>query len=237
MASFKGDKETHLDKLIHASQKKMVDDIQLSERQLIPYFDEAMAEIDEARCQPLQLQQRRKSQHQMKAATPQTGKVHSTPVDNAQRKRGDRTDKKHQEGLNSKVKAENTNNNVSPNSTRKAKGKKATNGDSLHPQQKAGLRKHHRDPSQKQLHTFSADGPSAVVQSNLSHATPPRVKRHVVNEANEANESSGSAALGTARFAGPAFVNSPTPESLPIPTGSLLALHETVDKIQAGLVL
>lgn len=239
MSSFKGDKEMHLDKLIQASQRKVVNDFSLSERQLVPYFDGSMAKIDEAHCQPLQQRSHLGAKHTNAGATPPSknskqSNSHSTPITSggAQRKRGDRMEKKNQEALNSNVKqnakAENTNSNANanstPHSTRKSKGKKSTNGESTvvpAQQRAAGLRKHNRDPSQKQLQ----------ISEDVPLARSPRVKRHVVDAINEPST------VSAARFAGPAFVNSPTPDSLPIPTTSLLALYETVDRIQAGLVL
>ena len=236
-SSFKGDKEMHLDKLIQASQRKVVDDFSLSERQLVPFFDGSMAKIDEAHCQPLQQRSHLGVKH-TNGATPPSKNIkhsnsHSTPIaSGAQRKRGDRTEKKNQEALNGNVKqnvkAENTNansnTNSTPHSTRKSKGKKSTNGESTvvpSQQRAAGLRKHNRDSSQKQLQ----------ISEDVPLARSPRVKRHVVDAISELST------VSSARFAGPAFVNSPTPDSLPIPTTSLLALHETVDRIQAGLVL
>ncbi len=71
-------------------------------------------------------------------------------------------------------------------------------------------------PQQQQLQQFDNSGSSKPRSPTQEHAeyvvslaTPPRV----------------AAELPAVRFAGPAYTNSPTPDSLPIPTSSLLAQH------------
>lgn len=97
-------------------------------------------------------------------------------------------------------------------------------------------RKHHRDPSSKHLPGLALPGggtiPAASTQqvpSSSGRQSPPR-KRQEQNFYDTASSN-------PAKFAGPAFTNSPMPDDLPIPTTSLLLMHEAADRMAQGLML
>lgn len=87
-------------------------------------------------------------------------------------------------------------------------------------------RKHHRDPSQKNLTSLAAE--PAAPQASSRRQSPPRKRQEHIDAAYPAEPSS--------KFAGPAFTISPMPDSLPIPTTSLL-MTQAADRMKSGLVI
>lgn len=120
---------------------------------------------------------------------------------------------------------------ASKTNSRKGKGKKQ---DAEKAQQAAhnpapNARKHHRDPSHKHLPYLASSNPSTT----SGRASPPRKRQ----EGSLQGDVTGPARQPlTPRFAGPAFVNSPMPDSLPIPA-TLLGMQDTADRMRSGLVL
>ena len=111
------------------------------------------------------------------------------------------------------------------------------------PATSADGRKHRRDPSAKNLPQLAATASSAralpakaAAQAAAASALKPRAVVRPVNSAASLTPVRVSTPpapnpLSGSKFAGPAFTNSPTPDSLPIPTSSLLmaeALHTTL---------
>ena len=124
-------------------------------------------------------------------------------------------------------------------------------------------RKHHRDPSTKSLPSLAATASVPGLQQS-GRASPPRKRAETApqptskpavsgrRKGDSARELHGGitpaepalaqqqAALAhstsASRFAGPAFTNSPTPDSLPLPTSSLL-LAQAAEHLGARLQL
>lgn len=92
------------------------------------------------------------------------------------------------------------------------------------PQEAGSSRKHHRDPSAKNLPGLAAAPPAA----------PPPRKRQEQGGVDTPPQPAGL--KPSARFAGPAFTNSPMPDTLPIPTTGLL-MHQAAERMQASLML
>lgn len=91
-------------------------------------------------------------------------------------------------------------------------------------QQQLSSRKHHRDPSQKNLAALATKAVPVV----MGRQSPPRKRQEQLSNSGPPPDPS--------KFAGPAFTNSPMPDTLPIPTTSLL-MHQAADQLRSGLII
>ena len=212
--SFKGDQDSHLDGLIVASQKKQIDDFSLKDRALVPFFD---SPVEASVLQPLQGKPAHKKSHQDNVQVHSQRKANGKPATSpVQVEDSGFVNAKQRKGKGNK-------NASSPKQMQIAAAEVVSN---------AG-RKHHRDPSYRNLPSLAVHAHSGPTVSGRQ--SPPR-KRQEYNTHDSAT-SMGPIAPAAVKFAGPAFTNSPMPDSLPIPTTSLLRMHEAADRLAAGLML
>ena len=226
--SFKGDQESHLNDLILASQKKQVDDVVLKERALVPFFD---APVDAGTLQPLQ----------GKAAHKKLPQQQQVMTNNKPRK----ANAKPASGSPKAVAVE----DAFPAAAKQPKkGKKAaatkqqTTSEGQHQHQG---RKHNRDPSYRHLPSLASAASLGPSVSSSGRQSPPRKRQeqHFYDSVSSAEQFANQHQPHQHRqsmvpkFAGPAFTNSPMPDTLPIPTTSLLLMHEAADRMAAGLML
>ena len=217
--SFKGDQDSHLNDLIVASQTKQVDNVLLKERHLVPFFD---TQVEPAALQPLQKKKGISNQHQQHQ--------HDTTASNKKQRKPNTKSAGHVAIEDSSLAAA-----LPPKPRKGGKNNKTVtavkqvNDTAQHHNQS---RKHHREPSSKNLSGLALPGGGTIpapVPATSGRQSPPRKRQ-------EQNFYDSTASM-PAKFAGPAFTNSPMPDDLPIPTTSLLLMHEAADRMAQGLML
>jgi hypothetical protein len=217
-SSFKGDQDSHLNDLIVASQTKQIDNVVLKERHLVPFFD---THVEPAALQPLQGSKKKGSnQHQQHqhGNTQYSTQCNTNANNKQQRKPKTVVD---DAGMASAI----------PKPPRKG-GKKAAAKQATDDAAQHQSRKHHRDPSSKHLPGLALPGGGTIPappSTSERRQSPPR-KRQEQNFYDTASSM-------PAKFAGPAFTNSPMPDDLPLPTTSLLLMNEAADRMAQGLLL
>lgn len=221
-SSFKGDQDSHLNDLVVASQTKQIDDVVLKERHLVPFFD---THVEPAALQPLQGSKKKGSnQHQQHQHDTQytSNKQHqqrrpnvktAANVDDAGMASAIPKPPPRKGGKNNKTAAKQANDTAQHES-----------------------RKHHRDPSSKHLPGLALPGGGAIPASSSPSAPATSGRQSPPRKRQEQNFYDTASSL-PAKFAGPAFTNSPMPDDLPIPTTSLLLMHEAADRMAQGLML
>jgi hypothetical protein len=226
-SSFKGDQDSHLNDLIVASQTTKTDNVVLKERHLVPFFD---SHVEPAALQPLQSKKKGSSLHQQHQ--------HDNQYTNG-------SNKQHQHRKSNAKTAASVDDaglaSTLPKPPLRMGGKNTKTAASAAKQANDTVqrrsRKHHRDPSSKHLPGLALPGggtiPAATsaqqIPSTSGRQSPPRKRQ-------EQNFYDTASSIPT-KFAGPAFTNSPMPDDLPIPTTSLLLMHEAADRMAQGLML
>lgn len=209
--AFKGDHELFLDRLVVSSQKKHVEDKQLLERQLVPFFESSNS--SKASYEPLERVARKSLPAHGHGLKRNAGERSGNNLASTPSKKDPQTRQgKHRRGAKSQgVKPQgpqaNSDSEVST-STFVRIGSSDSASSPLRPQQK---------------HT-----PTATLGDMGMASSPPSPLN--------SEEHCSSLNADYNKFAGPAFCNSPTPDCLPIPTTSLL-MQEAADSLQSQLML
>lgn len=210
--SFKGDQDSHLDGIIVASQKKHIDDSALKDRTLVPFFD---SPVEASVLQPLQGRSAHKKPYHDNAPVQKQRKGTGKPATGTMQVVEDASNGIGKQGKN-KAKKSSSPRQMSPEASPNAS------------------RKHHRDPSYRSLPGLATN--AHIAQSVSGRQSPPR-KRQEHTHDSATSMGPMPPAPAALKFAGPAFTNSPKPDALPIPTTSLLRMHEAADRLAAGLML
>ncbi|EFN54092.1 hypothetical protein CHLNCDRAFT_136216 [Chlorella variabilis] len=239
--SFKGDQAHLLDKLIAASQRKEVPTEALKERTLVPFFDSSDASATSfqslqagrrpAATKPLTVPKQPQAalQHGLKRHAHERSSAHlaSSPP----KKEAEVVQAKHQRGK--------------PAASAASSGGKGAAAGSSSDTEASSARKPR--PASGKKHQREVAARAAAPSGGSQRASPPRKRpEHAATHARApaaasalrtpAKGTKAAPAAPSSKFAGPAFTNSPTPDSLPIPTSSLL-LQEAADGLRSRLTL
>ncbi|KAL4440315.1 hypothetical protein ABPG75_003316 [Micractinium tetrahymenae] len=241
--SFKGDNDMLVDRLIAASARKEVATESLVERALVPFFDSSDASA--ASFQALQPGRRGAASKPV----PVPGGLKRHAHDRSSLHLAGSPPRKEGEVLQAKHARRGSKPSSSASSGGRSGGDSDVEMASPPAQQRkprSGGKKHQRDGGAAKPAAPAPAGPSGQRQSPLRKRPEPALDMRALAAASAA----AGAALRTpggapkaasrwpapAKFAGPAFTNSPTPDCLPIPTSSLL-LAEAADGLRARLTL
>jgi Proline-rich nuclear receptor coactivator motif len=225
-SSFKGDQDSHLNDLIVASQTKQIDNVVLKERRLVPFYDSHVAP---AALQPLQGSKKKgiSNQHQQH----QHDNHHTNTGNKQRRTNSSKAAAVDDAGMASAIPKPPPRKN-NKNSKTATAAKQANDANTQHQS-----RKHHRDPSSKHLPGLALPGGGTIPASASSAPVPATSGRQSPPRKRQEQNFFATASSMPAKFAGPAFTNSPMPDDLPIPTTSLLLMHEAADRMAQGLML
>lgn len=226
---FKGDHELLVDRLVVASQKKQVDDSLLQERVLVPFFEPS--DMSHTTFEPLERRSRKSpppaaQQHlglKRNAGERSGASLSSSPKKENHLAKQRRSGAKPVPAAAGRRAAYHSDSELSSTTNLMRTFSTVSDGQTKPVNSPArGQRKHARQ------HADSLPAASAAGLPRRS-ASPPHKREHLPN--------SPMGQYGLAgKFAGPSFCNSPTPDSLPIPTTTLL-MQQAVDSIRSRLTL
>ncbi|GAB4814146.1 hypothetical protein N2152v2_001192 [Parachlorella kessleri] len=222
---FKGDHELLVDRLVVASQKKQVDDSLLQERVLVPFFEPS--DLSKTTFEPLERRSRRspppaQQHHGLKrnAGERSGGSLSSSPKKENHLAKQRRSGAKAVPAAIGRRAAYHSDSELSSTTNLMRTFSTVSDGQTKPANSPArGQRKHARQ------HAESVPTAAAAVLPRRS-PSPPHKREHL--------PSSPMGQYG--KFAGPSFCNSPTPDSLPIPTTTLL-MQQAADSIRSRLTL
>lgn len=244
-SSFKGDQDGHVEQLIVASMNKQIHDHELRDRPLVPFFDGIGADTS---FEPLQ---KRAHPHKSASQAISNGK-HTASFDHHGLKRSvnDRSNAHLTDGSGSPPKKENQVVKAKHRRNKGGAGATTSNGMPATP----GAPKHSKSAAKNAAALASDHTNGTHSDGELSAHTaskgakqrdggkPPRpapskssAHLDVHSTSADGTPSKGNG-FRTTKFAGPAFTNSPMPDSLPIPTTSLL-LQEAAERMRSRLLL
>lgn len=214
--AFKGDHDQFIDRLVVSSQKKLVDDSLLQERALVPFFEPS--DSVNTSFEPLE----RRAQ---KAPFPQ-------PHHGLKRNAGERSSA----SLSSSPKKE-----ITLSAAKQRRGTKSPTA----PMRGSSSDSESSATALRPSASGTFEVPSPARGNNRKHnrqtdaqprrsPSPPHKREHLPSVDALAATLTPVSKYGPGKFAGPAFCNSPTPDSLPIPT---LLMQQAADSLRARLSL
>lgn len=226
-ASFKGDQASHLDQLIASSQIKPGDVQPDQERALVPFFDSS--ESTNTDFEPLQGRRAAPppAHHGLKRGAGERSAADLPSTAAAKKK--ENKQQAQQRAAAAAIVPRAPAPEAPPHQPRAAGAKAVRFAEPAAPRQAAQqppaarTSKHQRKDSGKNLLALLTGGQGANAptgQQQPGHVTPPPQRKRPEMQ----------------RFAGPAFSNSPVPESLPFPTPGLL-MSEAAESLRSRLTL